>query len=334
MPENSPQISLGFPPGPLALEAADLAEELGYHRFWLYDSAAIWEDVWIHMGLVAARTERMKLGTAVLVPNLRHVMTTASAIATIERLSPGRLTCGFGTGFTARRVLGQGAVPWKAMERYVRQLQALLAGELVEIDGKPCQMIHHPDMALPRPIRVEMIMSALGPKGQAITRDLADGLMMLGPSDGSWNRFVQMMHGTVLDPGESPRSERAIEAAGPWWVMFHHSSWEASPERLRAVPGGDDYLERIAIERDPDQLHLAVHEGHATHVTERDRILIDAAGDDLDWGRSWVGVAEDIRSRVAAAGASGTTEIIYNPAGPDPLREIRAFAEATLSAAG
>lgn len=331
MSQNSPQISLGFPPGPLALEAAELAEELGYHRFWLYDSAAIWEDVWVHLGLVATRTERMKLGTAVLIPNLRHVMTTASAIATIERLSPGRLTCGFGTGFTARRVLGQGAVTWKVMELYVRQLQKLLAGEVVEIDGKPCQMIHHPDMALARPIEVEMIMSALGPKGQGITRDLADGLMMLGESDGSWKRFVQMVHGTVLEPGEPAHSDRAVDAAGPWWVMSHHSSWEASPERLRSVPGGEEYLDQIAVDRDPDQLHLAVHEGHATHLTDRDRILIDGAGSDFDWARGWVGDADDIRGRVAKVGASGTTEIIYNPAGADPLREIRAFAEATIA---
>ena len=75
------KISLGFAPGPLALEAAKLAEQLGYHRLWLYDSAAIWEDVWIHMGRIADRTERLGLGTAVLVPNLRHVMTTASAVS-------------------------------------------------------------------------------------------------------------------------------------------------------------------------------------------------------------------------------------------------------------
>ena len=73
----------GLAPGPLALEAAELAERLGYHRVWLYDSAAIWEDIWVHMGRIATATERIGLGTAVLVPNLRHVMTTASAIATI-----------------------------------------------------------------------------------------------------------------------------------------------------------------------------------------------------------------------------------------------------------
>ncbi len=55
---TTPKISLGFPPGPLTLEAAELADELGYHRLWLYDSAAIWEDVWIHLAMVAERTER------------------------------------------------------------------------------------------------------------------------------------------------------------------------------------------------------------------------------------------------------------------------------------
>ena len=325
-----PTISLGFPPGPLALEAADVAEAMGYERLWLYDSAAIWEDCWLTMGLVAARTERIQLGTAVLVPNLRHVMTTASAVLTMERMWPGRLTLGFGTGFTARRVLGQNAVTWSYTSRYVQQLKSLLAGEVVEIDGRPCQMIHHPEMAAARPVEVPIIMSALGPKGQGITRDIADGLMMLGPSDGTWDTFVQMIHGTVLDPGEDPHSDRAVDAAGPWWVMSHHSSWEASPERLRSIPGGEAYLEQLAIDRPEDAAHLAVHEGHATHVTDRDRILIDAAGADFDWARSWVGDAGYYRDKLAEVAESGTSEVIYNPAGADPIREVRAFAEAAF----
>ena len=79
-----------------------------------------------------------------------------------------------------------------------------------------------------------------------------------------------------------------------------------------------------------DALHLAVHEGHATHLNDRDRILVDATRDNFAWNRSWVGDAGYIRERVSEAGESGTTEIIYNPAVPDPLREIRAFAEAPI----
>ena len=96
------------------------------------------------------------------------------------------------------------------------------------------------------------------------------------------------------------------------------------------VAGGPTYLEQLEIERPTGALHLAVHEGHATHLTDRDRILVDAVRDDFEWSRSWVGDIRYIRDLISEAAESGTTEIIYNPAGPDPLREIRAFAEATI----
>jgi len=327
---SSPKISIGFPPGPHALEAADLAEELGYHRFWLYDSAAIWEDVWITMGLVAERTSRIGLGTAVLIPSLRHVMTTASAIATIDRMAPGRLSCAFGTGFTGRRVLGQKPLTWAYVERYLAQLKALLAGEVVEIEGEQCQMIHHPAMADARPIDVEIVLSAFGPKGQAVAHGLADGVMTFGNNDGSWDQFVRMVHGTVLDEGESQFSDRAVDAAGPWWVVQAHSQWESGgPEAVRAWAGGDEYLAQVAADRPEGQHHLAIHEGHCTHLTDRDRILVDARDGQPDWN-GWVGEREAIRERVEAQGALGVTELIYNVGGEDPLREVEAFAKATI----
>jgi len=327
-----PKISLGFAPGPLAVEAAVLAEELGYHRLWLYDSASIWEDIWVVMGLVAERTSRIGLGTAVLIPNLRHVMTTASAIATIERMSPGRLVVGFGTGFTGRCVLGQKSLTWAFTERYIRQLKALLAGEVVEIDGKPCQMIHHPEMAKARPIQTPIILSAFGPKGQAIAREIADGIMCYseGANDGTWDQFIRMVDGTVLDPGESPHSARAIDAAGPWWVMGAHATLEMQgAEALGQWPGGEAYLERVAADRLEDQRHLAIHEGHCTHLTERDRILIDAVGGKPQW-RGWVAEAAEIKRRAEQQAAEGVSEVFFVPAGSDPLREVRAFAEATI----
>lgn len=327
---TTPNISLGFPPGPLALEAAQLAEQLGYHRIWLYDSAAIWEDVWVHMGRIATGTERIGLGTAVLVPNLRHVMTTASAIATVDRLAPGRLVAGVGTGFTARYVLDQRPLTWAETERYVRQLRALLAGEVVEIEGSRCQMIHHPAMAKARPIDVPIVLSAMGPKGQAIARDVSDGLMSIGPGDGSWDPYYEMVNGTVLEPGEDPHSERALDAAGPWWVVVFHAMWAAAgPAAVAGLPGGQAWLDRVGADRPDAEHHLAVHEGHCTHATDRDRLLIDAAGADLTH-TGWVGEPDRIRELVADSGAGGTTEIIYNPAGPDPLREISAFADAAL----
>src|SRR5947207_2820862 len=132
------KLSVAMPPGPDAVDCARLAESLGYDRIWFYDSAALYEDIWVTLARVAERT-KINLGTAVLVPNLRHVMTTAAAIATIERLAPGRLACGFGTGATARWVLNKPALSWATTRRYVEQLHRLLHGEVVEVDGEPVQ---------------------------------------------------------------------------------------------------------------------------------------------------------------------------------------------------
>jgi 5,10-methylenetetrahydromethanopterin reductase len=321
------KISIGVPPGPQSVELAQRAEAAGYERVWLYDSAALYEDIWIHLGLIATATERIGVGTAVLVPNLRHVMTTASAIATIERLAPGRLACAFGTGFTARNVLNQGPLTWASVRRYLEQLRGLLAGEVVEIDGERCQMIHHPDLAVSRPIEVPLLLSAFGPKGQAVATDLADGLMSVFPVEGEWPWMVQMVNGTVLDEGEAPDADRVKEAAGPWFTVAYHAFYQAGGEAVDAMPGGAEWRAGIEAERPEGERHLAIHEGHVTHVTDRDRPLLEHFD---PGGMAWIGDAADIAGRVQVAAAAGVTEILYTPSGPDLARELDAFAEAVL----
>ena len=117
------------------------AERLGYSRAWLYDSPALYPDVWVALARVAEHTDRIGLGPAVLVPSLRHVLTQAAAIATLESLAPGRTVAAIGTGFTGRMALGQRPLPWRDVEEYVRNLRALLRGEQIEVEGSVVQMI-------------------------------------------------------------------------------------------------------------------------------------------------------------------------------------------------
>jgi 5,10-methylenetetrahydromethanopterin reductase len=324
-------VSVGFPPGPRSIEFAKRAEDLGYCRVWLFDSAALYEDIWVWLALVAEHTE-IPLGTAVLVPNLRHVMATASAIATIEGLAPGRLACGFGTGATARWVLGKDALSWATTRRYVEQLRALLRGEVVEIDGAKAQMIHHHDLAPARPIDVPLLLSALGPKGKEIASEIADGVITIGTPDGplaglDW--VVQMVNGTVLDDGEDISTPRVKDALGPWGVLAYHGIWQAAGDAVDTLPLGAEWRATIEAERPDGERHLAVHEGHATHVTDRDRAVVDAAGDLLG-GFGWVGSTDDVRARADAAFVAGATELLYTPAGPDIAREMQSFASAVL----
>ena len=56
------EISCAFPPNPAAVEHVVEAERLGYARAWLYDSPALYGDIWMIAALCATRTSRIGLG--------------------------------------------------------------------------------------------------------------------------------------------------------------------------------------------------------------------------------------------------------------------------------
>ncbi len=81
------------------------AEELGFTHAWFYDSQLLAPDIFISMALCAEHTSRIKLATGVIVPTNSIAPSCADALATLNKLAPGRIIFGVGTGFT-------GATPW------------------------------------------------------------------------------------------------------------------------------------------------------------------------------------------------------------------------------
>src|SRR5437764_6813531 len=114
------------------------AEELGFSRAWFYDTQMLSADPFVAMAAAAMRTTRIRLGTGVLIPSNRIAPVAANALASLNKLAPGRIDFGIGTGFTGRRTMGLGAVKLADMEEYIRIVRALLRGETVEteIEGK------------------------------------------------------------------------------------------------------------------------------------------------------------------------------------------------------
>jgi 5,10-methylenetetrahydromethanopterin reductase len=312
------EISCGFAPGPHAVEHAVLAERLGYARAWFYDSPALYGDVWVALARVAERTRRIGLGTAVLIPNLRHPMTQAAAIATVEQLAPGRLTVAFGTGFTGRLAMGRPPLTWAYMRRYLKQVRGLLAGETVEVEGAQARMIHPDGYVASRPVRVPILVGAIGPKGLAVARELGDGVVCVFNPQPGFARCAVLVWGTVLADGEGPSSERVIDAAGPGIAALYHS------ELAAALPGGTEYQAMMAGEP-AETRHLTMHERHFVGVNERDRPFV-AQG--LASPFSLTGTREQVRERLGQLDQGGATEVLFHAAGPDIERELRAFADA------
>jgi 5,10-methylenetetrahydromethanopterin reductase len=322
------ELSCGLPPGPEFSELAFLAESLGYSRVWIFDSAPLWEDPFVHLALAAERTSRIGLGTAVLIPHERSEMAMASAIATIARLSGGRFRACFGTGATARRTMGQRPLTLAMMRRYVDAVRGLLAGETVTIDGQPVRMLHHDGLTAARPVAVEFWLSGFGPRGIELATEIADGIITGQPMEHELP-IAMLMPATVLDPGEDRDSARVRDAVGPWKVVSYHEAYSVvGADAVDAMPGGRAWRDAVEKLAPQGERHLVTHQGHVTDLTERDHQLLDHADD----GLATIAEASEIGSRVRDLGRQGVQEVIYTPSGPDVARELTTFYAAARNA--
>lgn len=217
----SMEFGCGFASSFEAARQAQVAESLGFDYIGFYDSPALEPDVWLTMADALRATERIVVGTYVLIPHLRHPMVQASAIATLAQRWPGRLEIGLGTGFTGRMALGQRPLSWAYMRRFIGQLRGLLDGDDVEIDGAVTRMIHPPGYAPARPIEVPIVVAANGPKGIAVARE-CDGLIYGGRLErapGGFDRLQLPLAGIPLESGEEATSLRVLEAARVMFTM-------------------------------------------------------------------------------------------------------------------
>lgn len=316
------RLSCAFATSLQSHEHARIAEDLGYERAFFYDSPALYPDVWVQLCRAAERTSRIGLGPGVLIPSLRHPLVTASAIGTLVSLAGAeRVTVAVGSGFTGRLAMGKRPLPWAYVARYLQVVRALLRGEAVEWDDAMIQMIHPVGFAPTRPIDVLFLIGASGPKGVAVAREHADGVITGGAAITGFPCSIQLTMGTVLDEGEDPGGERVLAAAGHTAGVAMHYAAEHDRELNFDADGWRAAYDDVP----PEMRHLALHAGHLVEVSERDRPFISG---ELLVSRGAALSVQGWRERLAAAEERGATEIAYQPAGPDIGRELAAFADA------
>jgi probable F420-dependent oxidoreductase len=125
-------------PGSLASLVDDL-DELGFDSLWLPEVlSAPTLDPLAALAFAAAHNPRLKLGTTMLLPG-RNVVRVAKQLATLDRLSAGRLLVTFVPGLAQPPESGAIGVPGKEkgprMEEAFPLLRRLWAGEAVDHDG-------------------------------------------------------------------------------------------------------------------------------------------------------------------------------------------------------
>lgn len=142
-----------------AVELAQLADRLGYERFWIGDSHMIWRELYVLAGAMAATTQRIHIGPGVTHLAGRHITVTASAMATLQELSGGRAFLGFGVGASGPANIGMKPLGVDALEEQIVALQKLLRGESIAINGREVKCLHaHGDMPIYIGTRAPQVM--------------------------------------------------------------------------------------------------------------------------------------------------------------------------------
>ncbi|HEV7887059.1 MAG TPA: LLM class flavin-dependent oxidoreductase, partial [Acidimicrobiales bacterium] len=113
-----------------ALEQSVLADELGYHSVWMtehhFTRHSITSDSLALLAHLAARTERIRLGTAVAVLPFHDPVRLAETTALVDHLSQGRLDVGIGRGYQWSEYNGFGLRLDEGSDRFEEGLELLL----------------------------------------------------------------------------------------------------------------------------------------------------------------------------------------------------------------
>lgn len=87
--------------GAALIRAGERAEKHGFDAFFLGDHPAWAPECWLHLGIVAARTSRIRIGQMVAAVPYRTPLLTARLQSDLDRLSNGRSILGVGIGWNA-----------------------------------------------------------------------------------------------------------------------------------------------------------------------------------------------------------------------------------------
>jgi len=326
-------FGVGIPTAVDSWKLAKRAETLGFSHAWLYDTQMLCADVFVGLALAAANTSRIHLGTGVLVPSNRIAPVTANAVASLNRLAPGRIELGVGTGFTARATMGLRAMRLADLREHVRVVRALLAGEAVdaELEGvrRTLRFLEPERGLIDLQPRVPIHVSAFGPKARALVAEVADGWMhFVGRLRSGLRDLGEMLAacrdrgrapeslyktaftmGCVLRDGEPADSARARAQAGPLAVTFFHAAVEGSlririPSNLAAAV--DEYRTLYESYEPTDARYLHLHRGHFMWLRPEEERFVTA---DLLRDLTFTATAPELRDRIRALRDAGYQQL-------------------------
>ena len=316
------------------LELSVMADELGLDSVWI--SEAWGQDAVSVLGMLAGRTERVGLGSAVMQIPARKPTATAMAAASLDVLSDGRFRLGLGLSGPQVSEGWYGEPFVKNLRRvreYVEIVRAVLAGEKVQLEmdepgmglGKPLRLL-----AKPVQVPIPIYLGSVGPKAIEQTGEIADGWLPAFFDPRNPDVLMEPLRRGVEKAGRS-LGDIDIAAAIPVAV---DDDLDAARDAVR--PWQAFYLGAMGAKEKNFYVDLADRYGYgdvAREVQERalsgDRMGAAAAlTPELIDATALACRPGELDERLAAYERAGATSMIAIPCGDRP-RTVRALAAAS-----
>jgi probable F420-dependent oxidoreductase len=197
------------PPYTRLIDLMKQAEGHGFETGWTYDSHILWQESYGTLPLVAAATEKIKLGHCVTNPGIREPTITASWYATMQDVSNGRMVMGIGRGDSSRRVVGLKPVKVAEFERSLRMVKELMNGRAADWNDKELKLEWVRKELPPIP----MYVAGYGPRALGVAGRVGDGVIiqLADPQIIQW--IMETARKAAEEEGRDPEALECIVCA-------------------------------------------------------------------------------------------------------------------------
>jgi probable F420-dependent oxidoreductase len=197
------------PPYARFLELISLAEKHGFEYAWTYDSHVLWQESIPLLAVAARETSTIKMGHFVTNPGTRDPTVLASAYATLQDLSDGRMVMGIGRGDSAVRYIGRQPVKVAEFEAALAMLKDFMNGREVHWNDKELQL----KWVRPELPEIPMWVAGYGPKALAVAGRVGDGVIiqLADPEIITW--IMDTARRSAEEAGRDPSQLKCIVGA-------------------------------------------------------------------------------------------------------------------------
>ena len=310
---------LGEHPAHRMRALCQLIEGSGFEQIWVSDER-FYRDVFVNMTVVACLTCKVKVGSMVTDPFVRHPAVTAAAAASVDELSGGRCILGMGAGVSGFQEMGiQRVRPARAIKEAVQLIHRLTRGEKdITFEGESIRFrggqLNFPPL---RPVRV--YVAGRGPRILEAAGEVADGVVI-----GSYASQRGIAWGLDHAARGAHRAGRRLDdiAKVSWLYTSISSDGQQARDAVRtgvavAMWGSREILPQIGVRLPPDLLRIMDERSYSYEV------ISDVARripDDLLEDFSVAGTADEVASKLIQIGRMGIAQAaiwLFPPKGDD-----------------